>query len=427
MSRMTAVWSIFLAIGAACLVACGGNSVAPPGQGAAPSPTPGGSSNPAPTTNPNIHIASGFVSNTIASVPSARELAALPNGDLLVGTSGAQIYIVPNAESAGAAGAASTFITLPDSPAQSVALSADHSAIYAATQYGVYEIPYHLGDQSEPNSSAVKIASVRTGSISPGSDGDVHRTSSVVASASALYVGVGSSCNSCVEVDPTRASIQAMNLDGSGMHTIATRIRNPIALAINPATGALWAAGAGQDDLPYTHPYEYADAVTLQTGSPVDYGWPDCEENRVAYKTGADCSSVVIPRVEFPAYATHIGATFYPASATGAYSFPASIRGDLFMSSHGSWHCCPSTVPEVAYVPMNGDAPKTPVNWTNPTTQWIPFMWGFGTSASTNYIGRPTGVTVGSQGSLFVADDQDGAIYRIRPASSMRSQLHKPH
>ncbi len=425
MSRVTAWWTFFLGISIAFIVACGGNSVAPTDQSPASSPTPVMGS-PAPTTNPNIHIASGFVSNTIASVPSARELAALPNGDLLVGTSGAQVYIVPNAESAGATGAAAIFITLPDSPAQGVALSADQSAIYAATQYGVYKIPYHVGDQREPNSSAVKIASVRTGPISPGSDGDVHRTSSVAATASTLYVGVGSSCNSCVEVDPTRASIQAMSLDGSGMHTLARRIRNPIALAINPATGALWAAGAGQDSLPYTHPYEFADAVTLQSGTPVDYGWPDCEENHVAYKTGADCSSVAIPRVEFPAYATHIGAVFYPVAATGSYVFPASIRGDLFVSSHGSWHCCPSTVPEVAYLPMNGDTPKTLVNWSNPTAQWLPFMWGFGTTANTNYSGRPTGMAVGSQGSLFVADDQNGVIFRIRPSSSAVSRLHKP-
>jgi len=411
MNQMKTVGFIILGIGAALVVACSGGASAP---GAAPSPTASAGS-PAPTTNPAIQVASGFVSNTIASVPSARQLAALPNGDLLVATSGTQIYIVPNAESAGASGAASAFITLPDSPAQGVALSADGQSIYAATQHGVYKIPYHTGDQSEPASSAVKIASVRTGIIAPGSDGDVHVTSSVVATASTLYVGVGSSCNSCVEVDPTRASIQAMNLDGSGMHTLATRIRNPIALAINPASGTLWAAGAGQDGLPYGHPYEYADAVTLQAASPVDYGWPGCEENHVTYTAGANCSAVAIPRVEFPAYATHIGAVFYPLSATGAYVFPTPIRGDLFVTSHGSWHCCPSTDPQVADVPMNGDTPRAPVNWSNPSVQWTPFMSGFGTTANTNYIGRPTGIAVGSQGSLFVADDLNGVIYRIRP------------
>jgi len=45
-------------------------------------------------------------------------------------------------------------------------------------------------------------------------------------------------------------------------------------------------------------------------------------------------------------------------------------------------------------------------------------MWGFGTTANTNWTGRPTGIAVGSQDSLFVADDLNGVIYRIRPASS---------
>ncbi len=400
MMRARIPWAILLGVGAALAVACGGNGFSQMGQA---------------LNTSNFQVASGFSLKVIASVPSARELAALPNGDLLIGTRGREVYIVPDAESAGAPPPATVFITLPDAPAQGVALSADHSTVYVTTEFGVYKIPYHSGDRKEPNGSAVKIASVRSGPISPQTDGDVHRTTSVVASSTTLYVGVGSSCNACVETDPTRATIQAMSLDGSGMHTIAKRYRNAIGLAINPATGVLWAAGAGQDHLPYGHPYEFADAVTLQHGSPVDYGWPECEENRIGYRGAADCASVAVPRVEFPAYVTHIGAVFYPLKETGTYAFPAAMHGDLFISSHGSWHCCPSSPPQVAYVPMNGDTPKVPVNWSNPTTQWKPFMWGFGNSSSTNYAGRATGIAVGSQGSIFVADDQNGAVYRIRP------------
>jgi glucose/arabinose dehydrogenase len=405
MRRPRLAWIVALNIASFALTACGGGNA-----------SPGQAGQPGPRSSANVRLAPGFALTTIAQVPGARELAPLPNGDLLVATNGSQVYIVPNAEAAGSAGQPSVFITLPDSPAQGIALAASAAAIYVATQSGVYEIPYHSGDQSEPNASAVKIASLRTGPIAPNSDGDVHRTSSIVATATALYVGVGSSCNACVEVDPTRATIQAMNLNGSGMHTIATRIRNAIALAIDPASSVLWAAGAGQDNLPYGHPYEFADAVTLQAGSPVDYGWPDCEENRVAYKSGANCSSVAVPRVEFPPYATHIGMVFYPLNPSGTYAFPSSFRGGLFVTSHGSWHCCPSTVPEVAYVAMNGDAPKTAVNWNDPTAQWTQFTWGFGTSASTSWTGRPTGIAVGSQDSLFVADDLNGVIYRIRPS-----------
>jgi glucose/arabinose dehydrogenase len=406
MNRVISGWTLALSIGAAFLVACGGSSAGPPGENGQPAP------------KASAQVASGFSMSAIAQVSGARELAPLPNGDLLVATSGSQIDIVPNAESSGTAGQPSVFITLPDSPAQGIALAASGTAIYVSTQYGVYKIPYRLGDQSEPNSSAVKIASVRTGPIAPHSDGDVHHTSSIAVTATTLYVSVGSSCNACVEVDPTRATIQAMNLDGSGMHTIATRIRNAIAVTVNPGTGTLWAGGAGQDDLAYGHPYEFADAVSLQPGSPVDYGWPDCEENRVAYTKGADCSSVAVPRVEFPAYGTHIGMVFYPTNPTGKYAFPASVRGDLFVTSHGSWHCCPSTVPEVAYVSMNGDAPKTAVNWNDPAAQWTPFVWGFGTSVNNAWTGRPTGIGVGSQDSLFVADDLNGVIYRIRPSTS---------
>jgi len=47
-------------------------------------------------------------------------------------------------------------------------------------------------------------------------------------------------------VDPTRATVQRANLDGSGMLTYATRIRNAIALTTNPMTGTVWAGVQGK-------------------------------------------------------------------------------------------------------------------------------------------------------------------------------------
>jgi len=75
--------------------------------------------------------------------------------------------------------------------------------------------------------------------------------------------------------------------------------------------------------------------------------------------------------------------------------------------------------PHVAFVPMNGDVPVTPVNWNDPTAQWHDFLTGFQNNANNDIrIGRPTGIAVGPNGSLFVADDQSGSIYRIRPTGS---------
>jgi glucose/arabinose dehydrogenase len=391
---------------------------APPSQLAAsasvqPTATPSAAATP-PLADARLLLPSGFVANVVANVGGARELTVLPNGDLLAGTNGSSIAIVPNADGPGISGNSATFATLPDSPAQGIAFG--DGFVFVATQYGVYRTAYTTGMTS---ATFTKIASVRTGPVAPNSDGDVHHTSSVAVTGTTLYVGVGSSCNACVETDPTRATVQRMNADGGGMTTQATRFRNAIALATDPSTGNVWAGGAGQDNLPTGHPYEFIDPVSTRT-APADYGWPVCEEDHVAYTSGANCANTIAPAVEFPAYSTLIGAAFYPASQSGAYVFPAAWRGGLFVSVHGSWHTSngvPADPPHVAFVPFSGASPSRAVNWSDPTAQWNDFFTGFQT-ASGSRIGRTTGVAVGPNGSLFVADDQTGNIYRIRPTVS---------
>jgi glucose/arabinose dehydrogenase len=367
---------------------------------------------------PAVTLPSGFAITGVATIHDARELAALPNGDLLVATNGSALYLVPNADGSGAPGAPLSFAALPESPAQGVAFDPSGCTIYVATTAGIYAIPY--SDAQTSGKSGTAIAQVRTGPISPRrppGDTDNHTTTSVAVVGGKVYAGVGSSCNACAETDPTRASVQAMDLTGANMATRATRIRNPIALVGNPATGTLWAGGAGQDNLPAGHPYEFFDALTLHAGV-ADYGWPVCEENRTAYGD-AGCGSTVAPLIELPAYSTIVGAVFYPAALSGTYAFPAAYRGGVFLTAHGSWHTTSSgayaAAPRVVFVAMNGDAPKTAVNWSDPTTQWSEFVGGYQESDGTTRIGRPTGIAVGPQGSLFVADDQNGAVYRVRP------------
>lgn len=270
-----------------------------------------------------------------------------------------------------------------------------------------------------------KIADVRAGPLAPGTDGDVHTTTSVAYANGLVYVSAGSSCNAtmdegkkpCAEVDPTRAAISTMKPNGAGFAQRAKRIRNAIALAVNPATSAVWAGDAGQDDLPFGHPYEFLDDLTAHPGD-ADYGWPVCEENRHAYWPGYDCSRTVEPLVVLPAYSTIVGAAFYPVSQSGRYVFPAKYHGGLFVTAHGSWHRtgagCDAAAARVVFVAMNGDRPARGVAWNTPTTQWSEFLTGY-QSGCDSREGRPTGVAVGPQGSLFIADDAAGAIYRVRP------------
>ena len=350
-------------------------------------------------------VPAGFTAERIATVPRARELSVAPNGDLFVGTNGASIYVVPDAQ--GTAGAPHAFATFDDGPMAGVFVAGD--TLYAGGQFGVYRIPYRSGDR-EAREKPAKIASVRTGG------GTGHSTTTVVASKGTLYASVGSSCNACDETDATRATIQAMTPDGKNVHARAVDIRNAVALAVQPATGDVWAGVAGRDDLEHGHPYEIFDAITAHAGTP-DYGWTKCYDDRKPIG-GASCANVVVPKVVFPAYDTPIGAAFYPADQKGAHAFPATYRGGVFVTLHGSWHQ-PLIPPRVAFVAFRGNDPAKGVDWANPEAQWTEFLGGCQSADGTRAC-RPTGVAVGTDGSLFVSDDSTGAIWRIRPSRHER-------
>lgn len=366
----------------------------------------------APQVPAGVVAAQGFTIEAIARVPGARHVAALSNGDLLVGSTGANVMLVPHADAV-KAGAPTIFAALSaEAPVHGVTFHEPSCTVFVATQLGIYRIPY--SDAQSTGELGTAIARVRPG----GAEG--HNTTSVAVAGAYLYAGIGSSCNACTETDPTRATIQRMNLDGTGMTTYAKRIRNPIALATNPVTRTLWAGNAGQDGLPLGHPYELFDAVTAHPAV-ADYGWPDCEENQNAYGSGADCSGAVTPRVVLPAYSTLVGAVFYPTNPTGPRAFPADFRGSALVAARGAWHETPGggyySAPRVVHIPMNGDVPKTAVDWADPTKQWSNLVSGFETADRKTRVGRPTGIAVGPDGSVFVADDQAGLVYRIRPAS----------
>ncbi len=358
-----------------------------------------------------LNLPPGFTLETIAHVAEARELAVAANGDVFVGTGGDTVYVVPDAQAA--PGKPRPFVRVDDRPAAGVAIAGGW--LYVGAQFGVYRLPFSSGDRT-PRELPRKIASVR-----PQGGSGAHKTTTVTIGGTTLYAGIGSSCNNCQpERDATRATIQQMQLDGSGMTPRAQHIRNPIALTIDPQTGALWAGVAGQDELAPGHPYEIIDDVSAHPGV-ADYGWPHCYENRQPVPPGSDCSNAVLPRAVVPAYETPIGAAFYPLNPTGPYAFGPDYRGGLFVTLHGSWHL-PRVPPQVVFFPMHGDEPRTPVDWSDPAAQWREFLSGFQQPDGTR-IGRPTGVAVGTDGSLFVADDAAGAVYRIRPARSVAQRF----
>jgi glucose/arabinose dehydrogenase len=464
--------------GTATATPTGGATPTP--SGSTPTPAPSGSATPAGLPAAlEIHypLFYGQILASFASINAGfpRQMVALPNGDLLIGTGSPfvtnnQVYILPNADGPSFAGALSVFATLTDGTcgdprslkenAQGIAFSPSSSGgtIFVGMECAVFKIPYTTGDRTAQ--PATKIVAVRQGSITNfTTDGDVHHTTSLAVSGSNLYVGVGSSCNACAEADPTRAVVLRTDFSGAGQVTIAKRFRNPLALTVSPS-GTVWAGGAGQDcaiSSSYTppatppptcvamdqdyfsdgHPFEFIDPVSKRYAtngsSTVDYYWPVCEEDLWPVVSGSSCSGMFTRLVQAPAYATMEGATFYPkyGASAPAYAFPSAYQGGLFFTLHGSWHESSAgifvAVPAVVYVPMTGDTPVNPQKWGTPGqpggfpySTWgtsggnpVAFLDGFQDNTGAR-IGRPTGIAVGPNGSLFVSDDSSGNIYRIR-------------
>ena len=84
-------------------------------------------------------------------------------------------------------------------------------------------------------------------------------------------------------------------------------------------------------------------------------------------------------------------------------SFPAEYRNSIFIAEHGSWN----RSSKVGYRVM-----RVVLDETGKVIRQEPFVQGWLQGQSV--WGRPADVLVAPDGSLLVADDYAGAVYRIR-------------
>jgi glucose/arabinose dehydrogenase len=215
-----------------------------------------------------------------------------------------------------------------------------------------------------------------------------------------LYVSIGSSCNVCVEPDPRRTTIQVVEADGSRMRPFAAGMHNAIGFDWDPDTGRLWAHDTGQDGMGDEVPPEEINLIEdgKHYGFPFLVGRnlanPAAEMRGVTPMITAD--TAVPPALELPAHLTGIDLRFY----TGT-QFPAAYRHALFLALHGS-----STIPtkvgyKVVRIVMKDGRPSGVEDFV---TGWL---------TDDVVSGRPAGLATGSDGALYISDDNRGFIYRV--------------
>ena len=208
-----------------------------------------------------------------------------------------------------------------------------------------------------------------------------------------LYFPIGAPCNIC---DPGEyAKIYRMNLDGSGIETVASGVRNTVGFDFDPKTDRLWFTDNGRDWMSEEIPN---DELNVVTGPNQHFGYPYCHQGNIPdpeFGWGKSCSDYTKPAAFLGPHAGSLGLKFY----TGKM-FPAKYQGAMFIARHGPWN---RTVKysdvSVAWPDGKGGAKVEP------------FMTGF--VENNTYLGRPVDFLVMKDGSLLVSDDHAGAIYRI--------------
>lgn len=257
-----------------------------------------------------------------------------------------------------------------------------------------------------------------------------------------LYVDLGSATNSCQSENrmpnvpgnnpctelETRAGTWRYDANRLDQHfspaaRFSTGLRNGEGISFDSA-GRIFATQHGRDQLGQNWPKFYTlmqnanqpaeELVLLHQGA--DFGWPECYYDDVQHKLvlapeyGGDggravgvCAQKDAPVAAFPAHWAPNDMLIYEGG-----QFPSAYKDGAFIAFHGSWNRAPE--PQGGYNVVfqrlvNGKA----------SGRSVVFADGFAGAVEQpgQAAHRPTGLAVGSDGALFIADDQGGRIWRV--------------
>ena len=376
-----------------------------------------------------------LVASGIKGGPRAMRVA--PNGDLFVADSfsGEVMVYRPNSEISPNAGPKGTTLYPPTAEQNKFVLAASVFAsglhqpyginfyppgpnpkwVYVADSDQVLRFPYVSGDLKAAGAKQVIVPKVPD---------NHHWTRDIVFSpdGKTMYLSVGSGSNVAEDMSKTpeggvaawaashplgetwgaeeaRAAIWSFTPEGQDMKIVATGLRNCAGMTLQPVTDELWCVVNERDELGDNVPFEYATHIMPGAW----YGWPwyylgNNEDPRHKGERPDLAGKATLPDVLMQAHSAPLNIAFYEGQM-----FPASFTGDAFVTLHGSWNRGTRTGYKVVRLLFKDG---------KPTGEYQDFMTGFVISDK-DVWGRPVGVAVAKDGSLFVSDDGSGSIWRV--------------
>lgn len=265
----------------------------------------------------------------------------------------------------------------------------------------------------------------------------------VISAKGEIFVDMGTATNACqprnrragvAGQDPctekaTRGGLWKYDADKLGQvfspnERYATGIRNGEGLSFDRA-GRLYATQHGRDQLGTLWPALYPDLkrttelpseelLLIRPGA--DYGWPECYYDGFQHKLvrapeyGGDggkavgaCAERTGPVAAFPGHWAPNDLALYLGPM-----FPGPYQGGAFIAFHGSWNRAPE--PQAGF-----NVVFQPLQDGRPAGDYIVFADGFagGQRDPAKAAYRPTGLLVGQDGALYIADDVKGRIWKV--------------
>lgn len=214
---------------------------------------------------------------------------------------------------------------------------------------------------------------------------------------SKLYTAVGAPCNICLPEKDIYSSLARLNKNGSEFEIIARGIRNSVGFDWQPGTNKLFFTENGRDHLGDDIP---PDELNSWSKKGQHFGYPFCHGGDIPdpeFSGDKKCAQFTAPEWKFRAHMAPLGMRFY----TGK-SFPERFRNQLFVAQHGSWNRTKPQGYRIALVKFKNGKPVSEQA----------FISGWLTS-NDKVLGRPTDLLQMPDGSLLIADDTLGVIYRV--------------
>src|SRR6266850_1355043 len=131
------------------------------------------------------------------------------------------------------------------------------------------------------------------------------------------------------------------------------------------------------------------------------FGYPYCHQGDMPdpkFAMGHKCSEFTPPVVNLGAHVAPLGMKFYTGD-----QFPPEYKNNILIAEHGSWNRAKYQGARIKRVIVDADG-------KNAKSEIFASGWLEG---DTGYLGRPADIVLAKDGSILVADDWAGAIYRI--------------